>query len=317
MTTAHDLMDAQRARLTALDPELPSHYLLPQGEPVMARLSDGSGVAGLAVRASHRPGSLQSLWSASESAELFPLVGDRPREGMDALLGAWRDQLAAQGMPNADSSCLVTWPSRDVQATRALLDHGFTPLSCLAVRSTPRRTPEPFAERSGTVNIRRAGPDDLDTVVEFTLKELEYASLVGASVHRPDAATLKRTAAHVRLHGSGPDGRDPVWIAERDGVPVGLAECGWTDTAKHHSGRRLRPGRWAYVNCVSVDERERGTGVGTELMALAHQEFARAGVLGSYLYYNPPNPLSSVFWPRQGYRPLWTMWEVRPATAVR
>jgi len=24
-----------------------------------------------------------------------------------------------------------------------------------------------------------------------------------------------------------------------------------------------------------------------------------------------------VFWPRQGYRPLWTIWEVRPAWALR
>ncbi len=317
MTTAQALMDSQAARLSTLDPQLPSTYPLPSGEPVMARLRDGSGVAGIAVRTSHRPGSLQSLWSASESAELFPLLGEHPREGMDALLHAWREQLAYEGMPDRDSSCVVTWPSRDVEATRALLDHGFTPLSCLAVRATPPEDANTTPELSGGVSIRRAGPDDLDTVVEFTLKELEYAALVGASVHRPDAATLKRTAAHVRLHGSGPDGRDPVWIAERDGLPVGIAECGWTDTAQHHSGRRLRPGRWAYVNCVSVDERTRGTGVGRELMATAHHEFARAGVLGSYLYYNPPNPLSSVFWPRQGYRPLWTIWEVRPATAVR
>jgi hypothetical protein len=41
------------------------------------------------------------------------------------------------------------------------------------------------------------------------------------------------------------------------------------------------------------------------------------GTRGTYLYYNPPNPISSVFWPRQGYRPLWTLWEVRPATALR
>jgi GNAT superfamily N-acetyltransferase len=71
------------------------------------------------------------------------------------------------------------------------------------------------------------------------------------------------------------------------------------------------------VNCLSVLPGARGAGVGQRLMAFAHAEFRRLGVTRSYLYYNPPNPLSSVFWPRQGYRPLWTVWEVRPAGALR
>ncbi len=314
MTTAQELMAAQLSRWSRLDPALPTSYPLPQGDPIMARLSGGEAVAGVVASTFAPPGSLQSLWQASETFELFALVGDHPRPGMDALLGAWRAQLSEREAPSSDSACLVVWPSRDVEAGRALLDHGFTPLSCLAVRSP---SPAENTKLSGIVKVRRAGPDDLDAVVEFTLAELEYGALVGASVLRPDAAQLKRTAAHVRLHARGRAGADPVWLAERDGVPVGLAECGWIDTDSQYGGHRLRPGRWAYVNCVSVRETARGTGVGQQLMATAHDEFVRAGVVGSYLYYNPPNPLSSVFWPRQGYRPLWTMWEVRPATALR
>jgi hypothetical protein len=52
-------------------------------------------------------------------------------------------------------------------------------------------------------------------------------------------------------------------------------------------------------------------------MVAAHREFERAGAIGTCLYYNPPNPLSSVFWPRQGYRPLWTTWQTSPAWALR
>jgi hypothetical protein len=29
------------------------------------------------------------------------------------------------------------------------------------------------------------------------------------------------------------------------------------------------------------------------------------------------NPLSAPFWSQQGYRPLWTTWEARPASAIR
>lgn len=307
-------MDAQCARLNALDPQLPDTYRLPRGEPLMARLPGGAVVAGLTTHTGLSAGSQQTLWSAKETYELFPLVGDRPGEGMDALLHAWRARLAEEGAASVDSACVVTWPSRDALATRVFLDHGMVPLSCLAVRS---RSLDPDTKLSGTVNIRRAGPADLEAVVELALTELEYASLVGGSVLRPDAERLKRAAAHVRLSSADQPGADPVWLAERDGVPLALAECGWIDTDNHRSGQRLRPGRWAYVNCLAVRETARGTGVGRQLMTSAHEEFARAGVVGSFLYYNPANPLSSVFWARQGYRPLWTMWEVRPATALR
>lgn len=303
-------MRAQFARFAALDPQLPdTHHLPSDGEAIVTRTAGGGTAAGLVARNTNPPGSAQSLWQAGEVFELFPIIGEQPQAGMDALLGAWREWLAPHASPGPNSSCMVVWPSRDAAATRAFLDHGFVPLSCLAVRPT---SPVAYTKLPGTVKIRRAGPADVDAVVELTLSELEYAALVGTSAYRPDAPQLKRTAAHVRLHSS-----DPVWLAEQDGTPVAVAECGWVDTAKSPGSYRLRSGTWAYVNCVSVQEKLRGTGVGQQLMATAHNEFARAGAVGSFLYYNPPNPLSSVFWPRQGYRPLWTMWEVRPATALR
>ncbi|GAA0523153.1 GNAT family N-acetyltransferase [Saccharopolyspora thermophila] len=310
MATAQDLVRTQCARFATVDPQLPATYPVPEGEPIVAHTRDGSPVAGIVARTVNPPGSMPTLWQTEVVLELFPLVGAHPREGMDALLHAWRTWLAERGAPERDSSCVVTWPSRDVPATRALLDHGFVPLSCLAVRRPTIETR--LTKLSGTVKVRRAGPADLDAVVELTLTELEYAALVGASVYRPDAPRLKRTAAHMRLHSS-----DPVWLAERDGTPVAVAECGWVDTGGSPGSHRLHPGMWAYVNCLSVHEQVRGTGVGRQLMTWVHDEFARAGVLGSFLHYNPPNPLSSVFWPRQGYRPLWTTWEVRPATALR
>jgi GNAT superfamily N-acetyltransferase len=304
--TAQALLEIQCARLSTLDRDLPDRYPLPPGEALVARLPDGAEVAGVVTHTHTPPGTLRSLWSARDTYELFPLLGHWGQAGMDALLEEWRNRLAA---PQRDSACLVTWPSRDVQATRSLLDHGLVPLTCLAVRprSRPVRPPEPAAG----VRVRRAGPGDVDAVVDLMLIELEYAALVGASVPRPDTVELKRAAANARLY-SG----DPVWLAERDGLPIALAECGWVETEHHPMGRRLRAGRWAYINCVAVRAAARGSGVGRTLMAVVHREFAQAGV-DSFLYYNPANPLSSVFWPTQGYRPLWTIWEVRPATALR
>lgn len=310
MRSARELLTAQNARFAELDLRLPDQYLLPSGIPLLTETAAGDTVAGTVTHTINPAGSLRSLWQAHEVFELFPVVGDRPSEGVDALLRAWRSRFAERGMPDSDSACVVLWPSQDALATRAFLDHGFVPLTTLATRPpNPARDTKP----SGTVKIRRAGPADLDSVVELGLTELEYAALVGASLYRSDAPHLKRTAAELRLRSN-----DPVWLAERtDGTPVALAECGWIDTTTSSLGNRLRSGTWGYVNCVAVREAARGTGIGGELMALAHAEFARAGAVGSFLHYNPPNPLSSVFWPRQGYRPLWTIWEVRPAFALR
>ncbi|MHA6803282.1 GNAT family N-acetyltransferase [Salinifilum ghardaiensis] len=310
LSSARELWDAQCRRFAELDRALPDRYLLPEGEPLLARTPSGRDVAGTLTRTLNEPGSFRSLWQAREVFELYPLVGRAPREGMDTLLRAWRERLSEREHIDPDSACVIAWPCRDIAATRAFLDHGCTPLTQVAIRVTdPARDTEP----SGTVKMRRAGPADLDAVVDLGLTELAYAALVGASVYRPNAPHLKRAAAQMRLRSA-----DPVWLAEReDGTPLGLAECGWVDAATSPAGNRLRPGTWGYVNCVAVRETARESGIGRELMAAAHAEFARAGAVGSFLHYNPANPLSSVFWPRQGYRPLWTIWEVRPASALR
>ncbi|GAA3869823.1 GNAT family N-acetyltransferase [Saccharothrix violaceirubra] len=311
MTVGRGLVDAlvaaQGTRLSTLDPLVPPVSDPPDGDVVTAALPDGSRVAGVLRHQVHERMSAARLWSATEVWELTPLLGGAGAAGMDALLRAWRRRLDALRPAATDSACVLTWPSRDVEATGVLLDHGFVPLTVVAVR---RAAPPP--EPPG-VTVRAAGPDDLDTVLALALAELRYSAQVGSTVLRPEAAEVKRRALAERLAAGG-----PAWLAERDGIAVGLAECSLvTSEPGNWAATRLPTGRWGYVNCVSVPPGARGTGVGRRLMAHAHRELARLGTVGTYLYYNPPNPLSSVFWPRQGYRPLWTVWEVRPAGALR
>nr|WP_073480929.1 GNAT family N-acetyltransferase [Streptoalloteichus hindustanus] len=304
----HDLLTAQAERFAGLDPLLPRVRAVPEGDVLTAALPDGGRVAGLLLRSRNGPGTLPSLWSAREVHELVPLVGDAGSAGVEVLLRAWRHRFERVGLPDADSACVVVWPSRDAPVARVMLDHGLVPLSVLAVRVEPALPPQ----AGGEVRIRRATPADLDAVHELAMAELRYSALVGGAVVRQDAAALKRAALRARLLG-----RDPVWVAERDGVVLAVAECAWSDPDPSSWAVRLPPGRWGYVNCVSVLPGARGGGIGRRLMSVVHAEFARAGATGSYLYYHSPNPLSSAFWPRQGYRPLWTVWEVRPASALR
>jgi GNAT superfamily N-acetyltransferase len=303
------LLQAQSARFAGLDPLLPVATQPPEGDVITAALRDGERVAGVVVRTAHPPGSVGTLWSALDVWELHPLLGLAGGRAMDPLLRQWR-RIMARGTVGADSACVVTWPTRDAEATRALLDHGFVPLSAIAVRTGKEGAPDLPAS---ALTVRRATRVDAEIVVQLEVAELEYSALVGGAITRPEAAEIKRASVARHLEHD-----DPVWLAERDGLTVGMAQCWLTDAEPGSwTAIRLPPGRWGYVNCLSVLPGERGAGVGRTLMAVAHRELERRGAVGTFLYYHPPNPLSSVFWARQGYRPLWTTWEVRPASALR
>lgn len=309
MTTAERLLREQTLRLQALDPLLPPWAVLPDGD-VLTGVTQDKKVAGVLLRFTHPPGSLARMWSASQVSELVPLLGGIGAAGMHALLTAWRARLPRLELPPTDSACVVSWPSRDAETARALLDHGFIPLSVIAVR--PPSAP-PTTAGAADVDLRLADAADLEDCLRLAMAEQSYSTMTGGAVQRDEAIALKRSLLQARL--SGPA---PIWLAELSGDPVGLIECGYADaTPGTWAATRLPPGRWGYINCASVLPAARGHGVGRALADHAHAAFAAARAVGSYLYYNPPNPLSSVFWPRQGYRPLWTIWEARPAHALR
>lgn len=311
MRPGNALLQAQTTRFEQLDPLLPAAAPPPEGQVLTAALSRGDRVAGVLTHSRFAPGSATTLWSAAELWELHPLLGAAAGPGLAALLAEWR-KFGARTGSGADSACLLTWPSRDAEAAKPLLDNGFVPLTNLAVRTVRAGSPAHRAPQAG-VTVRRATIADLDVVLTLELAELAYSALVGAAIARPDAAAVKR-AALVRHFEQG----DLIWLAERDGLPVGVAHCRLIDvTGASLTALRLRQGRWGYVNCLSVAAEGRGGGVGRELMAVAHHELLASGASGTFLYVNPPNPLASVFWARQGYRPLWTSWELRPANAFR
>jgi GNAT superfamily N-acetyltransferase len=109
-----------------------------------------------------------------------------------------------------------------------------------------------------------------------------------------------------RLAGGG-----AVWLAEDDGRAVGVLDGGLVYAAPGSTLADLLPlGVWGAVHHCGVVPGARGSGVGRSLVEHAHDAWSRAA--GAVLHFHPANPLSSVFWPRRGYRPLWTTWEHRP-----
>ncbi|MEJ2869404.1 GNAT family N-acetyltransferase [Actinomycetospora sp. OC33-EN08] len=308
-----ELLAVQRGRFAALDPRLPEAAAPPPGDIVVVG-TPPHRVAGVITHHSWPAGSGPLLWSAAQVSELHPVVGAAGHAPLHALVEAWRGRMLPAVLREPDSAATVTWPSRDVVATRVFLDHGLVPLAVLAVRP-PGAVASPPPDAG--LEIRRADDGDVDACVRLALEELAYSSQVGGSVVRADAEAVKRTVIRDRL-GRG----EPTWIALRRGRAVGMMECGRAESTPGTWLAGLLPeGAWGYVNCASVTAAERGSGVGHQLLAAALPELDAATSdvppRGTYLYYNPPNPLSSVFWPRAGYRPLWTLWEVRPAGGLR
>jgi GNAT superfamily N-acetyltransferase len=78
---------------------------------------------------------------------------------------------------------------------------------------------------------------------------------------------------------------------------------------------RLTPVAYTVLGYVRPDERS--AGVGTALAARLHDAVDEAGIAATLLHYEQLNPYAAPFWSRQGYRPLWTIWEARPARTLR
>jgi GNAT superfamily N-acetyltransferase len=320
MASAHDdpieqVITQVGRRWQALDPLLPEPSVPPAG--CGEWLTAGPAGAPTAVaRCSHwtgEPGSLEMCWGAARRFGLTARVaGPDVTGGLDALLSAWRGHLAAQpGLDDPDSSATLSWPSRDVEGVAALLHHGLQPMAVVAVRPGRSKLGEQEELPPG-LRIRRAGPADLDAVVPLEHEVVRYDAYFGEVVDRPWTADALRAEAAPALAAAEPW----VWLAERDGQPVGVlnaqrpADAAWIAPL---TGR----GPVAYNLLTGVSPTERGAGVGAALTARFHAEAAAAGVAATLLHHTQLNPRSVPFWSQQGYRPLWTIWEAHPLSVLR
>jgi GNAT superfamily N-acetyltransferase len=300
-------------RWQGLDRFLPSRAELPDGCAAPFVTSGGNGrPAGLAVcRHEYVPAAtLNQTWGMAARFSLIVRLREADTDAaLDDLLGQWRGHLA--GLPEADAgdtAAMISWPSRDVTGVNALLRHGLQALTVIAVRSGPAAA-DPAA--AGLV-IREAGPADLNVVTEFEMGVIRYDALFGSAIVRPATEALVRAETQAAL------ATRPAWawLAERDGRPVGLVHVQPPGPSGWIAGM-ARGGTTAYLQTMFVRPGERSTGIGAALVRHAHAVLDARGVQTTLLHYAQMNPLSAPFWNRMGYRPLWTGWEVRPATALR
>ena len=301
-----DLLTAYAARLTGIDPLLSPPTGPPTGEEI------GTGAArGWVQVVDVDPADAIAVWSKLRTYVLAPRWAGDPAD-LDALLTEWLAWLVAAGAPEAgpDTQTLITWPSRDVAASKVFYRHGMMPATTIAIR--PRGRLLSSAAAPDGVVVRQAGPADADAVVALSLEELEFDAGLSPTTDRPGHEAARRQVVERSLGEPSPW----AWVAERDGVPVGVLTAQKPEAAEWVvATTSARPA--AYLSLLSVRAADRGSGVGRALAGVAQREFDDAGLPSSLLHYGSFNPLSVPFWSRHGYRPLWTVWSTEPAAALR
>ncbi|HEY2314404.1 MAG TPA: GNAT family N-acetyltransferase [Streptosporangiaceae bacterium] len=257
------------------------------------------------------PDSLELTWGAARRFQLAVRVGGPDvAAALDGLLGLWRVHLAGLAeTDDPDSAAVLSWPSRDVDGITTLLRRGFAPRSVVAARGAGRR-PDRLAP-SG-VHIRQAGPADVEAVLRLGLQVIRYDAHFGGVVERPSTAAALGAEAAAMLAEPEPW----TWLAEQDGTPVGVL-IGEGPKAAQWIAPMVGRSPVAYNMLTFVCPAERGAGVARALVGRFHDAADSAGVPVTLLHYEQTNPLAAPFWGRQGYRPLWTSWEARPACTLR
>jgi GNAT superfamily N-acetyltransferase len=311
-------------RWQAVDPLLPDPAALPAGcgAPLVVN-GDNGRMAGLGVCVHHHvpPESLNQTWGAADRFTLVPrLAGQDAGPPADLLLAQWRDHLAGVGAARGpDTSASVVWPSLDITGIGALLRHGLQPLTVIAARTRPAGTPgapgSPEARPprgAHGVTIRTAGLADEEVVTDLELRLIRYDMHFGGPVWRPATARLVRD----EIRGSLGRPSAWTWLAERAGRAVGLLVAQPPQASGWIAGMTSTSPA-AYLQTMFIDAHERGTGIGAALVRQLHARLDAAGVAVTLLHHSQVNPLSAPFWYRMGYRPLWTSWEARPASALR
>ncbi|MEO3798892.1 GNAT family N-acetyltransferase [Nonomuraea sp. B1E8] len=317
------------ARVRAADPLVAGHDGLPGAGGVRLETRDAAGLA--SVDRIDRD-DLRASWSPLVVHRLQARVGGPdPEAALGGLLDRW---MAGLRDPGPGQALAVSWPSRDTAPVRALAVRGFAPISVAAVRrlgersaNTPGARPphersantpaaRPPRERSantpgagrlgerevGAPAVRRATADDAEAVVRMYERLVAYDAQFGwVAVRDSTPARIKELVAAEVLP------LEWCWVAETGGRPVGCVIVQPPGRSRW-IGKDVRDSPVAYLGVMYVEPAWRGRGVGAPLVDVAHRHASERGVSSMMLHHALPNPLSTPFWARRGYRPLTTQW---------
>ncbi|MEO3790387.1 GNAT family N-acetyltransferase [Nonomuraea sp. B10E15] len=304
------------ARVRAADPLVAGHDELPGAGGVRLETRDAAGLASVDRI---NPDDLRASWSPLVVHRLQARVGGPdPEAALGGLLDRW---MAGLPDPGPGQALAVSWPSRDTAPVRALAVRGFAPISVAAVRRLGERsanTPaaSPPGERSantlavrlpgergvGAPAVRRATADDAEAIVRMYERLVAYDAQFGwVALRGSTTARIKELVAAEVLP------LEWCWVAATGGRPLGCVIVQPPGRSRW-IGKDVRDSPVAYLGVMYVEPAWRSHGVGAALVDVAHRHASARGVASMMLHHALPNPLSTPFWARRGYRPLTTQW---------
>ena len=306
---------AMGERYRAIDPQLPERGFADGARLLVA--GDPAHAYGASTVERFAEADAEAIWGAARRAAL-ELRWDGDAEAVEEMLAEWiaevRPELAgpAPGGDTSDwdSALTVTVPSRDSGLVRPLLSQGFAVVDIEAIRITRRAADATGAlerlERTG-VSLRPATLADAGLIAEMDTELLEHETQHGGVTARPGATDTLRAGIEERLS----EDLDWTWIAAQGGVDVGYLSI---EVGKdRHLERVSGGGPVAFVQAMYLRPGVRGGGIGEAIVDFGHGRLEEAGYDRILLNYSALNPRSGPFWCRMGYRPLWSVWQRRPA----
>ena len=141
--------------------------------------------------------------------------------------------------------------------------------------------------------MRAAQLADLDVIVELRL------ALLGEYADHPLYANLRidaRARAHELYRAQLLANNEQMFLAERDGVVVGVLRC-----VNAESSPLLLPERYGYVSSVYVRPEERRRGVLRALVSAAEEWCAARGIGEMRLHNSSMSPLAGDAWAALGF----------------
>lgn len=280
---------AHAARVRAADP-------LVRGQDALPGAGDVIEVRDAVGRASVErvdPGSMRAAWSPLVLHRLQARVsGPDPEAALGALVDRW---VAGLRLDEPDQALTVSWPSRDTTPVRALAVRNFAPVVVQAVHRFPARA-------AAARGLRRATAADLETMARLYDRLVAYDAQFGWVTFRPSTPSRIREYLATEVLPT-----EWCWLAAPDGEAVGCVVVQPPDRSGWIAGS-VNAAPAAYLSVMYVEPSARGRGVGAMLTAAAHGHAAGQGVTAITLHHALPNPLSTPFWSRCGYRPLFTQW---------
>jgi len=182
-------------------------------------------------------------------------------------------------------------PATDPGLIDAWFRLGFGQQQGLAIRKVP---PEEAPVPDG-VTVRRAGPDDIDAVLPLDILGTYQA---GSPIFGPAMPPEPRAEVEEELV----DEDSPIFMAELDGRPVGLASAAPVSYSSLHGGL-ARPEDAGILGYAAVLPEARGSGAGLALTEAVYAWCRGRGYATVVVDWRVTNLLASRFWPSRGFRP--------------